>query len=65
MFFTAEELGLCPEGSCRRKVATWAGCALLPLQRVDWKEGKWKGGTPIERMITSSVEAECGCELRK
>lgn len=37
MFCTAKELGLCSEGSFRRKLTRPDGCVMMPLQRVDWK----------------------------
>lgn len=34
----------------------------MPLQRMDWEEGKLKR-TPPKSLLTGSVKAECGCEL--
>lgn len=44
MFCTTEELGLCSERNLRRKLTRSDSCVLMPLQRMDWKEGKWKAG---------------------
>lgn len=42
MFCIVKDLGLCPERSFRRKLTRVNGCVIMPLQRIDWKEGKWK-----------------------